>query len=78
MALKSTADKGIQTLAIHAGEDPDPTTGASTPSLVMSSTYVVDEEISFSANNLDAETPFVYTRWEKLVNLPIKKNLRGM
>jgi len=64
MALKSTADKGIQTLAIHAGEDPDPTTGASTPSLVMSSTYVVDEEISFSANNLDAETPFVYTRWD--------------
>ena len=64
MALKSTADKGIQTLSIHAGEDPDPTTGASTPSLVMSSTYVVDEEISFSANNLDAETPFVYTRWD--------------
>jgi len=64
MALKSTTDKGIQTLSIHAGEDPDPTTGASTPSLVMSSTYVVDEEISFSANNLDAETPFVYTRWD--------------
>ena len=42
MALKSTADKGIQTLSIHAGEDPDPTTGASAPSLVMSSTFVVD------------------------------------
>ena len=64
MTLKSTADKGIQTLSIHAGEQPDPTTGASTPSLVMSSTFVVDEEISFSANNLDAETPFVYTRWD--------------
>jgi methionine-gamma-lyase len=25
---------------------------------------VVDEEISFSANNLDAATPFVYTRWD--------------
>jgi cystathionine beta-lyase/cystathionine gamma-synthase len=64
MALKSTTDKGIQTLSIHAGEDPDPTTGASTPALAMSSTFVVDEEISFSANNLDAETPFVYTRWD--------------
>lgn len=63
MALRSTAGKGIQTLAIHAGEDPDPTTGASVSSLVMSSTFVVDREISFSANNLDAETPFVYTRW---------------
>jgi methionine-gamma-lyase len=64
MVLKSTDDKGVQTLSIHAGEDPDPTTGASTPNLVMSSTYVVDEEISFSANNLGAETPFVYTRWD--------------
>jgi cystathionine beta-lyase/cystathionine gamma-synthase len=64
MALKSTNDKGIQTLAIHAGEDPDPSTGASAPSLVMSSTFVVDEEVSFSANNLDADTPFVYTRWD--------------
>ena len=64
MALNSTTDKGMQTLAIHAGEDPDPTTGASAPSLVMSSTFVVDEEISFSANNLDADTPFVYTRWD--------------
>ena len=64
MALKSTADKGVQTLSIHAGEDPDPRTGASTPNLVMSSTFVVDEEVSFSANNLDAETPFVYTRWD--------------
>lgn len=64
MALKSTTDKGLQTLAIHAGENPDPTTGASAPSLVMSSTFVVDEEVSFSANNLDADTPFVYTRWD--------------
>jgi len=64
MTLKSTTDKGMQTLSIHAGEQTDPATGASTPNLVMSSTFVVDEEISFSANNLTAETPFVYTRWD--------------
>jgi len=63
MALKSIMNKGAQTLSIHAGEDPDPTTGASTPSLSMSSTFVVDEEVSFSANNLGADTPFIYTRW---------------
>ncbi len=57
------SDKGIQTQAIHAGEAPDPGTGASAPNLVMSSTFVVDEEISFSANNLSEETPYVYTRW---------------
>jgi len=64
MTLKSTADKGSQTLSIHAGEKIDAASGASAPSLVMSSTFVVDEEISFSANNLNSETPFVYTRWD--------------
>jgi len=64
MTFKSTSDKGLQTLSIHGGETPDPTTGASAPSLVMSSTFVVDEEISFSANNLSSESPFVYTRWD--------------
>jgi cystathionine beta-lyase/cystathionine gamma-synthase len=64
MTLKSTKGKGMQTLSIHAGEIVDPGTGASAPNLVMSSTFVVDEEISFSANNLTAETPFVYTRWD--------------
>ena len=29
----------------------------------MSSTFRVDREISFSANNLDPEAPYVYTRW---------------
>ncbi|MDH3534724.1 MAG: PLP-dependent aspartate aminotransferase family protein [Gammaproteobacteria bacterium] len=75
MALKSTDDKGIQTLAIHAGESPDPNTGASTPGLVMSSTFVVDEEISFSANNLSAETPFVYTRWDNPTTQQLERKL---
>ena len=75
MALKTTADKGVQTLSIHAGEDPDPTTGASAPSLVMSSTFVVDEEISFSANNLDTQTPFVYTRWDNPTTRQLEQKL---
>lgn len=75
MALRSTQDKGIQTLSIHAGEDPDPTTGASTPSLVMSSSFVVDEEVSFSANNLNAETPFVYTRWDNPTSRQLEQKL---
>jgi cystathionine beta-lyase/cystathionine gamma-synthase len=75
MALKTTADKGVQTLSIHAGEDPDPVTGASTPNLVMSSTFVVDQEISFSANNLDADTPFVYTRWDNPTTQKLEQKL---
>jgi len=64
MTDNSHHDMGLQTLSIHGGESPDPNTGASSPNLVMSSTYVVDEEVSFSANNMSAETPFVYTRWD--------------
>ncbi len=62
MSKKSNL-KGIQTTAIHGGENPDKLTGASSPNIVMSSTYVVEEPISFSVNNADENTPFIYTRW---------------
>lgn len=55
--------KGISTKAIHAGEDRRSSTGASAPDLVMSSSFLIDEEVSFSANNLDADSPYIYTRW---------------
>ncbi|MEM1277826.1 MAG: PLP-dependent aspartate aminotransferase family protein [Pseudomonadota bacterium] len=54
---------GPQTLAIHAGEMPDPVTGASSPNIVMSSTYVTEKPEGFSASELTEESPFVYTRW---------------
>ena len=68
-------NRGIQTQAIHAGEEPDPTTGASVPNLVMSSTFVVDEEISFSANNLSEDSPFVYTRWANPTTQQLEQKL---
>ena len=43
---------GPQTTAVHAGEFPDPSTGASAPNLVMSSTYVTEEAAGVArANN---------------------------
>ena len=60
----STPDPhGLQTLAVHAGEGPDPTTRASAPNLVMSTTFVIDPDIAFSAEELEPDAPFVYTRW---------------
>ncbi|MBS35378.1 MAG: cystathionine gamma-synthase [Thiotrichales bacterium] len=56
-------NRGLRTKAIHAGEQPDPVTGASTPNLVMSSTYVVEEPLSFSANNMKDDMPYLYSRW---------------
>jgi len=54
---------GKRTLAIHAGVDHTKGNRPSAPDIVMSSTFVVDEQVSFSANNLDDDTPWMYTRW---------------
>lgn len=54
---------GDQTKAVHAGEYPDPVTGASSPNLVMSTTFIVDADTGFSVEGLDDEENWVYTRW---------------
>lgn len=60
---KSNSYKGLSTTAIHAGEGPDPTTGASAPNIVMSSTYVSEDVAGFSAHELSDDSPFLYSRW---------------
>ena len=54
---------GLRTKAVHAGEQPDPTTGASAPNLVMSTTFLADPDANFSVENLQADAPYFYTRW---------------
>jgi len=54
---------GLNTTAIHGGEAPDPTTGASAPPIYMSSTYVTDQVAGFSAHDLDDQAGFLYGRW---------------
>ena len=56
-------NRKTQTLAIHAGEAPDPVTRASAPNIVMSSTFVLDEPVGFSAYDIPEEAPFIYSRW---------------
>ena len=53
----------LRTAAVHAGEFPDPATGASAPNLVMSSTFVTRDATGFSAHDLDEQSGFLYTRW---------------
>ena len=54
---------GPMTKAIHSGEEPDATTGASAPALHLSSTFVSDSVEGFSAHNITEDTPYVYGRW---------------
>jgi len=58
--LKSTS---LRTLAVHAGEKPDPVSGASAPNIVMSTTFIAEPDASFSVEGLQEDTPFIYTRW---------------
>ena len=62
--LKSGKQYGVRTRAIHAGEGPDPVTGASAPNLVMSTTFALEEVASsFSALCGAGDAGYVYTRW---------------
>jgi len=54
---------GEQTIAIHAGEAPDPVTKASSPNLVMSTTYVADADAAFSVEGHEEIDSWIYTRW---------------
>ncbi len=56
-------NRKTRTLAVHAGEAPDPVTRASAPNIVMSSTFVLDEPVGFSAYDIPEEAPFIYSRW---------------
>ena len=63
MSTNSTIPVGAQTLAIHAGEAPDPVTHASSPNLVMSTTFTVDADTGFSVEGLEENDVWIYTRW---------------
>ena len=57
------ASMNVKTAAVHAGTPPNALTGAAAPDIVMSTTFVIDPTIAFSADEMNDETPFVYTRW---------------
>jgi methionine-gamma-lyase len=61
--ITSFQQTGEQTQAVHAGENPDPVTNASSPNIVMSTTYVVDADTTFSVEGLEENDQWIYTRW---------------
>ena len=67
--------RGVQTLAIHAGEHPDPTTRAASPNLVMSTTYITDADIAFSVEGASDDDPYVYTRWSNPTTNQLEEKL---
>lgn len=62
MNKTANRQRGIRTTAIHAGEAIDPVSRASSPNLVMSSTFAPTEAAGFSARNRQGYEGFVYAR----------------
>src|SRR5512139_3289848 len=54
---------GIHTTAIHAGESPDPVTGALVPPLHLATTYHLGSAENGAAIFAGEKAAYVYTRW---------------
>lgn len=56
---------GFQTKAVHAGESSDPVTNATTPNIVMATSYksTADAKFSVEDQDPDASAAYMYTRW---------------
>ena len=55
---------GNQTLAVHAGELSDPNTAATTPNIVMATSYKTDADAKFSVEDQEeGKAQYMYTRW---------------
>lgn len=54
---------GMQTLAIHAGESPDPTTGSLVPPMYLGTTYHLENTENGAAVFAGEKEGYVYTRW---------------
>lgn len=75
---QAKSNHGIRTRAVHAGEQPDPHTGASSPNLVMSSTFAVTEPLSFSATNMRDDMPYLYSRWRNPTVRQLEQKLASL
>ncbi|MDE0419367.1 MAG: aminotransferase class I/II-fold pyridoxal phosphate-dependent enzyme [Gammaproteobacteria bacterium] len=71
-------DQGPNTRAVHGGETSDPTTGASAPNLVMSTTFAMDEPAGFSINAFEGEIPYIYTRWGNPTTRVLEEKLAAL
>lgn len=80
MTRSPTGSKtGKQTQAMHGGEKPDPTSGASAPALTLSSAFVVQQVEGFSAHDMsDDPHSHFYARWGNPNVAALEEKIAGM
>lgn len=62
--MSKVTELGNQTIAVHAGESSDPHTSATTPNIVMATSYKSDADAKFSVEDQEeGNSQYMYTRW---------------
>lgn len=69
---------GMQTLAIHAGEEPDATTGALVPPLYLATTYHLGSTENGAALFSGEKEGYVYTRWANPTVTVLEKRVAAL
>lgn len=70
--------RGMQTRAIHAGEEPDPTTGALVPPLYLATTYHMGSTENGAALFSGEKEGYVYTRWSNPTVTVLEKRVAAL
>jgi len=68
----------VRTAAVHVGTPATPPTGAAAPDIVMSTTFVIPPGLSFSADDMPEDAPFVYTRWGNPTTAQLEEKLAAL
>jgi methionine-gamma-lyase len=74
----NTSTDHLQTLAIHAGEDPDPTTGALVPPLYLATTFHMGSTENGAALFSGEKEGYVYTRWANPTVTVLEKRVAAL
>src|SRR5512137_246881 len=69
---------GVHTIAIHAGEKPDPATGALVPPLHLATTYHLGTAENGAAIFAGEKDAYVYTRWSNPTVATLEKRVAAL
>lgn len=70
--------RNLQTLAVHAGEAPDPTTGALVPPLTLATTFHMGSTENGAALFSGEKEGYVYTRWANPTVTVLEKRVAAL
>ncbi len=68
----------LRTRAIHAGDIAEPGITPVAPPLHMANSYLVDADEGFSAEDLSADSPYIYSRWRNPTVTSLERRIAAL